>query len=102
MREKKRYIAFEVLSDNPISPKAAYEAIFSELQRFLGEFGMAKAGVIPLKDWERNKGILRVANKEVDTVKSAMMLAKGKGFAFKSIAVSGSLEKLRSKLRGDQ
>ncbi|MFH0752423.1 MAG: Rpp14/Pop5 family protein [archaeon] len=99
LREKKRYIVFEVISKGIISQKAAHQAISIELQRFLGEFGMAKAGVIILKDWVKNKGILRVSNKEVDTVKSAIMLAKGKDFAFKTIAVSGSLNKLRNRIK---
>ena len=98
MREKKRYIAFEALGKN-VSQKAAHQAISSELQRFLGEFGMAKAGVILLKDWVNGRGVLRVANSEVDTVKSAVMLAKGKDFMFKTIAVSGSLDKLRNKIK---
>ncbi len=99
LREKKRYIVFEAFGKDSVSQKDAHQAISAELQKFLGEFGMAKAGVVLLKDWSKNKGVLRVANKEVDTVRSAIMLARGKDFAFKTLAVSGSLEKLRNKLK---
>jgi len=99
LREKKRYIEFEAFGKDVVSQRAAHDAIKSELQRFLGEFGMAKAGVMLLKDWNNNKGLLRVANSQVDPVKSAIMLAKGKDFAFRTLAVSGSLGKLRNNIK---
>jgi len=101
LREKKRYIVFEAFGKEDISQKAAMQSLMDNMQRFLGEFGMAKAGVILLKDWHKNRGILRVAHTQVDVVRAAIMLAKGKDFMFKTLAVSGSLGKLRRKFMED-
>lgn len=98
LREKKRYIAFEAFGDGEVSQRAAQSTVMSELQRFLGEFGMAKAGVMMLNDWSRNRGIVRTVHTQVDAVRSAIMLAKGKDFAFKTLAVSGSLDKIRKRV----
>lgn len=98
LREKKRYLLFETFGEGETSQREANEALMSELHRFLGEFGMAKAGVVLLKDWNRNRGILRTVHNQVDTVKSAVLLAKGKDFAFKTLVVSGSLGKVRKRL----
>ena len=101
LREKKRYIAFEAFGEGTISQKAVVQALMSELQRFLGEFGMARAGIIMLKDWHKNRGIVRVAHTQVDAVRMAILLARGKTFAFKTIAVSGSVGKIRKRLMED-
>ncbi len=99
LREKKRYIAFEVMSQGT-SLAEAKTAILSRMATFLGEYGMAKAGVIFLKDWKGNKGIFRVASPEVDKAKAALALVKeinGKKASVRSLGTSGTLEKLRSK-----
>ncbi len=101
LREKKRYIVFEAFGKGEISQKAAVQSLMDGLQRFLGEFGMAKAGVILLKDWHGNRGIVRVAHTQVDVVRAAVMLAKGKDFMFKTLAISGSLEKVRKRFMED-
>lgn len=99
LREKKRYIAFEVMAEG-ISREDAAKAIFGRLSRYLGEVGMAKAGIIMLPDWNGHRSIMRVAASEVDAAKAGLALLKeagGKAAAARSIGVSGTLEKARSK-----
>ena len=101
LREKKRYIGFEVISESEIDFKETKEAINSSFRRLVGDFGLAKAGMIFLKDWKNQKGIIRVANTEVDKLKAAMALVQdvsGKKVIVRSFAVSGIIEKIRKKL----
>ncbi|HII16132.1 MAG TPA: hypothetical protein HA362_07540 [Nanoarchaeota archaeon] len=103
MREKKRYIAFEVLSDRPVSREDAVREIKATMAKFIGELGMAKAGVIFLPDWSANKGVFRVGNRHVDEAKAALALVKAIGGAsaiVKSVGVSGILNKSRKKYIG--
>ncbi|MFH1638450.1 MAG: Rpp14/Pop5 family protein [Candidatus Woesearchaeota archaeon] len=94
LREKKRYIAFRVMGQG-ISLQKAKNAIMGRLLRFIGEIGMAKAGIMFLKDWKDNKGIMKVAASEADKVKASLALVKE--ITVKSVGVSGTLEKARLK-----
>lgn len=104
LREKKRYLAFEVISKEKISDfSAVSNAIHHCSLQFLGQLGSAKAGIIPLENkWnpQLQRGILKVSHKHVDAVKSALIFADkidGKDAIFKSIGVSGILRKAESK-----
>lgn len=104
LREKKRYLVFEVISKERISN---FSVVSSAIQhyslQFLGQLGAAKAGTIPLENkWnpQLQRGILKVSHKHVDAVKSALVFADnvdGKDVIFKSIGVSGILRKAESK-----
>lgn len=103
MREKKRYIAFEVLAEKPVSREQAMKEIKETMARFIGELGMAKAGVIFLPDWDKNKGVFRVGNKYTDQAKAALALVKqinNNNVIIRSVGVSGILKKSRSKYIG--
>jgi RNase P/RNase MRP subunit POP5 len=104
LRERKRYLAYEV-----ISPQKFYDAmeinkvILDSSKDFLGEFGMAEAGIIPLDDqWNQNlqRGIIRVGNKHVDDLKASLIFIKnikGKDVILKSVGASGILKKTQQK-----
>jgi|TARA_B100001971_G_C17911921_1_gene393324 ribonuclease P/MRP protein subunit POP5 len=100
LREKKRYLAFEVLSEGKISDiNDVSDAILGSSEEFLGQLGMSKAGLMVLKDkYDPNmqKGIIRVNHKNVDNLRAALTMVNkiGKGEAIvKSIGVSGILKK---------
>ncbi|MEK6807639.1 MAG: Rpp14/Pop5 family protein [Nanoarchaeota archaeon] len=69
--------------------------------QFLGELGMARAGIQFLEDTWNEKdstGIIRVSHKYVDEVKAALALVKefeGKKITINSIKVSGEINKLK-------
>lgn len=98
LREKKRYIAFEVQTESELSLAEARESIEATMHGFLGDLGMARAGVLFLKDWKQQRGIIRVNTKHVDDVKAAFALvqevAKHKA-KVQSLAVSGAIGKIR-------
>lgn len=103
MREKKRYVAYEVLADKPVRREDAEKEIRASMLSYIGELGLAKAGLIFLPDWENNKGVFRVGNKHTDKAKASMALIKavaGQNAIVKSIGISGILNKSRTKFLG--
>ncbi len=102
LREKKRYLVYEVETDKKVDFKALTTEIQSSVKALVGELGLAKTGLIALPNWQNNRGILRIVNKEVDTVKAALTLVKeinGEKVIIKSIMVSGLLDKAKAKLK---
>src|SRR3989344_3994994 len=104
LREKKRYLAFEVISKSRISSfDAVSNAIWQSCIQFMGQLGTAKAGIMPLENkWnsEMQRGIIKVGNKYVNHVKSAFVFAskiEGKDVIFRSLGVSGILNKAESR-----
>ena len=100
LREKKRYLAFEVISKEKINNfELVSNAIWHYSLKFLGQLGVAKAGIIPLAnkwDQELQRGIIKVSHKHVDAVKAALMFAdkiENKDVIFRSLGVSGILNK---------
>ena len=100
LREKKRYLVFEVISKEKISDaNAVSNAIFHYSLQFLGQLGAAKAGIIVLNNkWNQQlqRGIIRISHKHVDAVKAALTLGTridDKEAIFKSLGVSGILKK---------
>lgn len=98
LREKKRYIAFEVQAEKVFGFEHVKKSIEQSMKGFLGDLGMARAGILFLHDWKENKGIIKVNTKYVDEVKGSFALvqeiAQEKAIV-RSIGVSGALEKIR-------
>lgn len=98
LRERKRYMAYEIISDNHISNESATKSVMNGIKDFLGTYGMAKAGIMHVKP-----GILRVGHTEVDRVKAALALIhniEGKNAIIRTKYVSGSLDKTKSMING--
>ncbi|HLC55447.1 MAG TPA: Rpp14/Pop5 family protein [Candidatus Nanoarchaeia archaeon] len=91
MRERQRYLVYEVLSESPLQGRVIQEALLEGLQQFLGELGMAKAGV-QLLDQAGQRGILRTNSKEISNVKAGLSLVKHinqQKVAVRTLGVSG-------------
>jgi len=100
LREKKRYLAFEVLSKDKIADfDTVSNAILHASAEFLGQLGVSKAGLLVLSDkWDKNlqRGIIRVSHNHVDNLKAALtMIGKinDNEAIVKSVGVSGILNK---------
>lgn len=107
LREKKRYLVFEIISDKKIENLSdVSESITRSCHNFLGEMGMAKAGLLILNDKynkEKQRGIIRVSNKMVDNLRAALCFIKeidNQKVIVKSVGVSGILRKAQSKYIG--
>ena len=100
MREKKRYLAFEIVSKDKIDNyKNMSDSIRNCAFQALGVFGLARAGMIILENkWNPNtqRGIIKVNHKYVDSIKSSLIFCdeiNSKPAFFKSLCVSGMLNK---------
>ncbi|MHA1860424.1 MAG: Rpp14/Pop5 family protein [Candidatus Asgardarchaeia archaeon] len=107
LREKKRYIAFQVISEEgeEFSYSDLESAIWNKLLDFLGEYGVSKTSVWLLKDtWEQDKqiGILRCNHKSVQPVIASLGLIDRLGdnrITIKILNISGTINSIKKKLR---
>lgn len=103
LRERKRYLAYEVISRSKFYDAIhVNKAILDAANQFLGNFGMAKAGILPIDKWDSNsqRGIMRVNNKHVDNLKASLIFVKnidGKDVIVRSIGASGILRKAQQR-----
>jgi RNase P/RNase MRP subunit POP5 len=101
LRECKRYVGFEILSDGPVAFKVFEDAFEAKLKELIGTLGVAQAGAFVIKDsYNDNKGIIRVNNKFVDHIKAVFTMMKevnGKSLVVKSIRTSGMINKVFEK-----
>jgi ribonuclease P/MRP protein subunit POP5 len=99
LRERRRYVVFEVKAEGRPSKDEAVKALWSALLGSLGVFGCAAAGVVLIDyDIAMQKGILRCNNKELGKVRAALALLDS--VAFKPAAVyvkevTGSMKKAK-------
>lgn len=104
LRQKKRYVVFEVVSDKCFSLSEVQEAVENSLSKFLGDWGLAKASPILIKEkWNETKQrfVIKVNHTFVDELKSALILnkkIKNTPALIKSIVTSGTLKKAGSYL----
>ncbi|MBS3100919.1 hypothetical protein J4204_02200 [Candidatus Woesearchaeota archaeon] len=100
LREKKRYVAFEVISREKITDADAVSgAIMDSSLRLLGQLGVAKAGLMVLGNkWDSKlqRGIIKVSHRHVDALKASLVFADkihSNEAIFRSLGVSGILRK---------
>ena len=104
LRQKKRYLVFELRATKKFSLSEVQEAIELSLLQFLGEFGIAKAGPLFIKEkWnsEKQRFVIKVNHIFVDELKSAVILnkkIKNTPVLIKSVISSGTLKKISSYL----
>lgn len=97
LKEKKRYIAYEILSEKPLKRDESIKGISNGILKFLGQLGNARAGTMVIES-NQNKGILKVSNTMVDQVKTGLALIKeieGNKVIVKTTKVSGTLSNIR-------
>jgi ribonuclease P/MRP protein subunit POP5 len=80
LREKKRYLAFEIISDGKIADKqAAFSAIKRAYLSYLGELEAGKAGIMMLGECyntEKQMGIIRVKHTYLDKLRASLCMIK--------------------------
>jgi len=100
LRERNRYIVFEVISKAKFNSLAVFDAICRSFDDLFGQFGLAGAGLM-LISWNKakSKGILRVSHTWKDALKASFLFMRGINNAnvlVKSIATSGTIKKAKS------
>ena len=100
LREKKRYVVYEILSDKGVNAGQAREAIYNNLLKMMGEIELGRAGMQILPDYTMQRGIIKISNKYVDTLKASFALMEkinNNKVIVASRGVSGAINKARSK-----
>jgi len=107
LREKKRYLAFEVLSKNKIkSYSSVSKAVWQGMLSFNGTRGAAQAGMLLMPEKYNDKmqrGMIRVNHKAVDALKGSLVLVQdidNTPSIVRSLGVSGSLKKATTYIAG--
>jgi ribonuclease P/MRP protein subunit POP5 len=95
LREKKRYLAFEVINGSDLDTKEIRHSIDTAITQHLGREGMAKAGLLFVKQ-NKNKGVLRVSHTMLNEVRQAILFItkiQEKRVIVRSLVASGVLNK---------
>jgi RNase P/RNase MRP subunit POP5 len=96
MRDKKRYIAFEMMSEKPL-PADADKLLIRKINELLGVFNSAKASLMRVKyDAAAQRGLLRVDRAFVDFARASFVMIKninGQAVLIRTLYVSGMLNK---------
>ena len=101
LREKERYISFQVISEEPIVYDDLEQALLNTLIDFYGEYGFSKLSfwiVKNLYDPEKQFGVIKCNNKSVQKVIAGLGLISRLGEArvtIKILKVSGTIRGLK-------
>ena len=99
LRQKKRYVVFEIVADKKFSPLEVQEEVERAMKEFFGQLGLSKASPLFLKerfDQEKQRFVVKINHKHVDELKAALTLSKSiknTPVIIKSIITSGTLKK---------
>ncbi len=97
MKQKKRYVVFEILSKDKLTYRDVKKGIKDVLMSFLGELGYGKAGIMFIDKYKFPYGLIKVNHKFVNELKAGLALVKtisGKKVIVKSVKTSGIIKKL--------
>jgi RNase P/RNase MRP subunit POP5 len=104
LKERNRYLAFEVISDAKIRDfRAVSRQMLASFSRFYGETGLAKANPVMLSDkWNEAKqtGIIKVSHNHIHELKSSLLFINRishNDAIIRSIGTSGILKKAQSR-----
>jgi len=98
-RERKRYLLVKIESSDIIDRRDIENAILNSCLQFLGELGVAKAGIIVMSDTYNGKTVVvKTGHKFIDETKSAISLIKSIGnkkVRLSTVKVSGAIKNLK-------
>lgn len=95
LRERKRYLAFEVLAEKELEWTSIKRAIAAGVKDYIGLHGLAEAGLLFVK-YNKNKGVLRVSHTMLNKVRAAfvfMQTIDNTPVIIRSIKASGMIHK---------
>ena len=101
LREKDRYISFQVISEEPIEYSDLEPAILNTFLDFYGEYGFSKLSFWIIKnlyDPEKQIGVIRCNNKSVQQTVAGLGLVSRLGetrITIKIFKISGTIKGLK-------
>ena len=100
-REKRRYLALEVVSEQPLNEQTVMDAVQSSVHRLFGEYGASKANLKLIKFIpEKHQFVIRCSHKELERVRAAIASTTaihGITATIHVMGVSGTLKALSKK-----
>lgn len=105
LKEKKRYLVFEVITKEKLTDfKQSLIEIKMRMNSFFGQINASKAGVQIIRhDAGSQRVLVRVGHRFVDQLRASLLFIdrlEGKRVIFRSIVVSGILDKADKIMRG--
>lgn len=101
LRDKHRYIAFQIIGERPFKKDEIKRAIWDASLSTLGTLGSARAKPWFIKFDEKSQtGIVRVDRKHVEELRFALTLVteiNGSKAIFRTLGVSGTIKRLKKK-----
>ena len=101
-REKRRYLALQVITDFPINERIILEAIQTSISNLFGQYGNSKANIKLIKYFpEKKQIIIRCSHFMLIKVRAAIaliLLLNNKPAVIHVINVSGTLKALTKKI----
>ncbi|MFP4118195.1 MAG: Rpp14/Pop5 family protein [Candidatus Woesearchaeota archaeon] len=101
LREKKRYLVYEVLSDQDFDAVELSGSIKDNYSDLYGVKGVSEAGLLFPKggfDKKRNRGIIRVADGFLDELRSSFVFISGingKNAIVRSVIATGMMKRAK-------
>ncbi len=104
LRDRKRYVVFEILSEKTFSSKDISKALKEVFLQLFGEIGLAKMNYSFIEFNEKTqKGIVRCKHTALEETKTGILFLKeinGIKITPKTLTTSGTLKKARSYFKG--
>ena len=103
LRERKRYVVFEIISENPKKLQEVRMAIWNSILNFLGENEASKMNlwlISSLFNYDLQKAAIRVNHDMVGKLRAALTLVKeinGERTTLSVIGVAGTMEGVKKK-----
>ena len=107
LRSRKRYIAFQVITEDKVLLNDVFNSIWHSLLNFLGEYGVANAGIWISKanyDEAKKLGIIKCNHTSVEHVRTSLALIQRIGDSraiVKVLGVSGTIKAAKKKFFGE-
>ncbi|NPA48027.1 MAG: ribonuclease P protein component 2 [Thermococci archaeon] len=105
LRDKRRYIAFQVVGERKLKTEEVRKALWSSFLTTLGTVGTARADPWLVEfDEDGQTGIIRADRRHVEEVRFALVLVRkvnGSRVIIRTLGVSGTIKRLRRKFLGD-
>ena len=106
LRDIKRCVVFEIVSENHVTYKDLFEALWTSMSNFLGEMQASKAKIWVIQnlfDEKSKKGIIRCSNTYVEHTRVVLSLIQFVGetrATIKVLGVTGTIKSARVKYMG--
>lgn len=95
LRERKRYLAFDVLAQKELEWRQIKRAITAAVKDYIGMNGLADAGLLFVKN-NKNKAVLRTSHTFLNKIRASLLFIRSidnQPVIVKSIGASGMLNK---------